>query len=145
LQDLADEFNDAQPIVVDYKLVDDYPTIKAVACERELSELEGDTVAIMKHGIEIQTKQTKTIEEVNRINRERLPKAKLMLDNKDNDNKRMKLDDQALRDEVIDVLANNGDMSFDDINKIVDQPRVVELLIRTTCKRCWTSCATKRR
>lgn len=122
-RELADELNDAPETTVEYESVGDYPSIRAIACERDLQEFQTDTVTIPKTVLDIETKQTKTIKDEHKINRERLPKAKLTL-NKDNDQKRQKISEQALKDELIEILANNGELSFEDINKIVDQPRV---------------------
>lgn len=133
-QDEMNEFN-APPPIVEYRVIPDYPNIKAVAREKDLLEFQTGALSIPKAAMEIETKHTKTIETENRINRERLPKAKMML-NPDVTQKREKLSEKALRDEVIDLLIREGELSFDDINKIVDQPRVglcdTEPLARST-------------
>lgn len=122
-QDSDDDFNDSQPTLVDYKVIGDYPTVKAVAREKDLKEIQTGALSMPKSTMQIEAKHTKTISATGLINRERLPKAKMML-NPDVLQKRQKLSDKELRDEVITLLLKEGELSFDDIQKEVDQPRV---------------------
>lgn len=76
----------------------------------------------------------------NGINLDRLPKAKFTLKesfsgkkNENNffkiENRRMKLEAGELKSELFELFEKNSKLTFDQINREVDQPRVLHLKI----------------
>jgi hypothetical protein len=56
---------------------------------------------------------------------DKLPKAKFLLKETENFSKRAKLEVPELKKELFDLFADNGEMTLDEINSYVEQPRVI--------------------
>ena len=57
------------------------------------------------------------------LNIDRLPKARFNLKDDEYEEKRLKIDEQQLKEELFDLFTHYQTMSFDEINREVDQPR----------------------
>ena len=78
-------------------------------------------------------KSTKRLERL--VNRDKLPAYQIRLGVGDSDSRRNKLDEGELKEELFDHFTDRPEMSFDEIQKLVDQPRgYLESILKQICE-----------
>ena len=95
--------------------------VKPVYDMIEFAKIQGSITQKLNFQPKDDTRQMNIMQKV--LNIDRLPKARFNLKDDEYEEKRLKIDEQQLKEELFDLFTHYDTMSFDEINREVDQPR----------------------